>query len=80
MAGSRPPVSAMGVAIREASCRTQAHQLRLYRFAHVTKLLLRARVDAKSRRGRCVALNSATVLVSAAAAAASPAAVRCDRS
>lgn len=79
MLGSRPPVSATGTAMREATCSTQHHQLRLYRLAHVMKLLLRASVDAKLRSDGCVALNSAAVLLSAAATAASTAAVRCDR-
>ena len=79
MAGSRPPVRAIGVAMSETTCSTHAHQERLYRFAQVMKLLLCARVDAKLRNGGCVALNSATVLLSAAATAASTAAVRCDR-
>lgn len=43
------------------------------------KLVLRASVDAKLRSDGCVALNSAAVLLSAAATAASTAAVRCDR-
>lgn len=42
-AGSCPPVSATWMATKEATCSTQAHQVRLNRLAHVTKVLLWAR-------------------------------------